>query len=80
LFSRNSSDSHLEPELVCVVDTLPTVFVLLHDVLMGEDVIAAGTTFEVSQSVMLARIGFDNSEVIAGTFRTGCFHESRAMK
>ena len=32
---------------------------------MGEEVVAAGTAFQVPQGVIFAGVGFDNSEVIA---------------
>jgi hypothetical protein len=73
-FSRSSTGSCLEPKLVGVVDALPTVFVLFHDVLMREDVVAACTAFEVPQGVILTGIGLDNSKVIAGAFRAFGVH------
>ena len=63
--SKRSTGSCFETKLVGVVDALPTVFRFSHDIFMGEQVVAAGTAFQVAQRVIFAGVGFDNFEVIA---------------
>lgn len=47
----------------------------LHDVFMRENVGAARTAFQVTQSVIFARVGLDDLEIGAVAVSAGMFHE-----
>jgi hypothetical protein len=63
-----------QAKLCCASNACPRVLITLHDVFMREDVGTAGAAFEVTQGVVFARVGLDNTEVIRGAIGALGFH------
>jgi len=64
-----------QAQAILAIDLLPTVFPLIHDVLMGVKIFTTAATFKLSQGVASVGIRFHDLERCAFTFRANVFHE-----
>jgi len=77
---RRCCSSLPQAQAAFTANHLPTVFVLVHDVFMSEEVFTAFPALELPQGVIFTRVGFDDAKRGAVAVGAGVLHQLTRSK